>query len=96
MQSISRVTSMDDVLLHDDTLLDDNPPPSAGANGTKSTPTRPGFSRKDLLDSGIIPKGPGIQRIQSKEKDDREARYLGEGSGIGYVHSRSHHAQSKP
>ncbi|EPS36327.1 hypothetical protein H072_10152 [Dactylellina haptotyla CBS 200.50] len=70
MQSISRVTSLDDATLQDDPVLQGSP--------------KAGISRPDLN----LP-GPGIQRINHKDKDanDREARFIGEGSGINFINS---------
>ncbi|KAF3929657.1 hypothetical protein AA313_de0200571 [Arthrobotrys entomopaga] len=71
MQSISRVTSLDDATLQDDSLLQGSP---------KAGISRPGAD---------LPAGPGIQRINQKDKDanDREARFIGEGSGINFINS---------
>ncbi|KAF3922253.1 hypothetical protein ABW20_dc0102950 [Dactylellina cionopaga] len=71
MQSISRVTSLDDANLNDDGLLNSEP--------------KLGISRSDSQG----PLGPGIQRINLKDKEanDREARFIGEGSGINFINS---------
>ncbi|KAJ6263903.1 putative regulator of purine utilization [Drechslerella dactyloides] len=70
MQSISRVTSLEDAGLQDDSLV---------ATSPKTGPVRP---------ESQGPHGPGIQRInQPKDKDDRESRFIGEGSGINFINS---------
>ncbi|KAK6496035.1 hypothetical protein TWF481_002062 [Arthrobotrys musiformis] len=71
MQSISRITSLDEAALHDETMLNSSP--------------KAGISRPD----SIVAHGPGIQRINQKDKDanDREARFIGEGSGINFINS---------
>ncbi|KAF3932397.1 hypothetical protein ABW19_dt0206457 [Dactylella cylindrospora] len=73
MQSISRVTSLDDPGLQDENFLNTSP--------------KAGISRR----TDSLPQGPGIQRItQPKDKDganERESRFIGEGSGINFINS---------
>ncbi|KAF3923665.1 hypothetical protein ABW21_db0209151 [Orbilia brochopaga] len=70
MQSISRVTSLEDAGLQEDTPIVGSPKSGAPRQESQG------------------PHGPGIQRInQPKDKDDRESRFIGEGSGINFINS---------